>query len=186
VHVLGFPDFTARDAAIRQPEEGKEPHIQVRSGPHTFIARAIEGNYPNYRQVIPHEFLANATIPESQRPALITWLRSMESKGDSVRLTWKNPGHLTLTLTLRDSDTPGAQIHVPVSITGQPPAISFKPKVLADALAIGSTLRLIDGMSPIKATDPSGSFCVLTPWRCVAEDAAESAAGHASAPGVAA
>jgi len=59
VRVLDFPDFTARDGAIQQPEEGKEPHIQFRSGPHTFIARAIDGNYPNYRQVIPHEFLAD-------------------------------------------------------------------------------------------------------------------------------
>ena len=184
VHVLGFPDFTARDAAIQQPEEGKEPHIQFRSGPHTFIARAIEGNYPNYRQVIPHEFLADATVPEVQRSALVSWLRSMESKGDSVRLTWGKPGHLTL--TLRDSETTGAQIQVPVTVTGQPPAISFAPGFLADALAIGSTLSLIDGVSPVKATDPSGSFCVLMPWRCVAEDAPEAAAGNVTAQAVAA
>ena len=59
----------------------------------------------------PREFLADATIPENQRPALISWLRSMEGKGDSVRLTRGKPGHLTL--TPRDSDTTGAQIHVP-------------------------------------------------------------------------
>jgi len=184
VHVLGFPDFTARDAGIQQSEAGKEPHVQFRAGPHTFIARAIEGNYPNYRQVIPREFQAHATIPESQRPALISWLRSVDGKGDSVRLTWEKPGHVTL--TLRDSDETGATIHVPVCITGQPPAISFKPKFLADALTIGATLRLIDGTSPVKATDPSGSFCVLMPWRCVAEDAPEVAAGNAPVPGVAA
>ena len=184
VHVLGFPDFTARDAAIQQPEEGKEPHIQFRSGPHTFIARAIEGNYPNYRQVIPHEFLADATVPETQRPALISWLRSLDSPKNSVRLTWKNPGHLTL--TLRDSETTGAQIHVPVLINGQPPAISFAPGFLADALTIGSTLRLIDGISPVKATDPSGNFCVLMPGRFVAEDAPEAAVGNVTSPAVAA
>ena len=116
VHVLSFPDFTARDAAIQQPEEGKEPHIQFRSGPHTFIARAIDGNYPNYRQVIPHEFLADATIPETQRPALISWLRSLDGKGDSVRLTWEKPGHVTL--TLRESDTAGAQIAVALHCGG--------------------------------------------------------------------
>ena len=101
-----------------------------------------------------------------------------------MRRTWEKPGHLTL--TLRDSDQTGATIHVPVSINGQPPAISFAPRFLADALTIGSTLRLIDGISPIKTTDPSGGFCVLMPWRCVAEDAPDAAVGNAAAPAVAA
>ncbi|MEI7910160.1 MAG: DNA polymerase III subunit beta, partial [Verrucomicrobiota bacterium] len=172
VHVLGFPDFTARDAAIQQPDDGKGTHIQFRSGPHTLIARTIEGSYPNYRQVIPREFVADATIPETHRPALISWLRSLDGKGGNghgkvtVRLTWDKPGHLTL--TLRDTDTTAARIDVPVAISGEgpPPVIAFGPAYLADALAIGSTLRLIDGISPGMAVDPSsGNFCVLMPCR---------------------
>jgi len=189
VHVLGFPDFTGRDAAIQQPDYGQGPHIQFRSGPHTLIARTIEGSYPNYRQVIPRDFLADATIPETHRPALISWLRSLDGKdghGNSVRLTWEKPGHLTL--TLRDSDETDSHIHVPVSISGegQPPVIVFAPGYLADALAIGPTLRLIDGLSPGMASDPSGNFCVLMPCRCTGEDASEVGAKQASAPAKAA
>ena len=190
VHVLGFPDFSARDAAIQQPDDGKGTHIQFRSGPHTFIARAIEGNYPNYRQVIPREFGSDATIPETHRPALISWLRSLEGKDGkgcngngkiTVRLTWNKPGHLTL--TLRDPDQMGATIHVPVSISGdaQPPAIAFAPGYLASALTIGSTLRLIDELNPGMAVDQSsGNFCVLMPCRCIMEDPVEVAAGQAA------
>ncbi|MCF7675290.1 MAG: hypothetical protein K9M97_08085 [Akkermansiaceae bacterium] len=76
-HVLVHPDFATRDATIRQPDEGKGSHAEFRSGPHTLIAREIEGSYPNYRQVIPGEFLSEATIPETHRPALIAWLRSL-------------------------------------------------------------------------------------------------------------
>jgi len=37
------------------------------------------------------------------------------------------------------------------------------------------------------ASDPaSGNFCVLMPWRCVAEEAVEAGVGKALAPGVAA
>ncbi len=191
VHVLGFPDFTGRDAAIQQPEEGKEPHVQFRSGPHTLIARTIEGSYPNYRQVIPHEFLADATIPETHRPALISWLRSLDGKDGkgchraSVRLTWEKPDHLTL--TLRDSDTTDSHIHVPVTVSGEgtPPVIAFAPGYLADALTIGSTLRLIDGLSPGMTTGASGAFCVLMPCRCVVEDAQE-VVGTAPDPAIAA
>ncbi len=134
VQVLGHPDFNARDAAILQPETGEGPHIQFRSGPHTLIARTIEGNYPNYRQVIPPEFLADVTIPETHRSALISWLRSLNGKSNStsVRLTWKTPDHLTLTLRgSYDSATqrrnpPGSRHH----FSGRPTARDFlQPEV---------------------------------------------------------
>jgi len=58
---------------------------------------------------------------------------------------------------------------------------------LADALAIGSTLRLIDGLSPGMAVDPSsGNFCVLMPCRCVGEAAVEPGVGQVLDPSIAA
>ena len=36
------------------PNKDDDRHIQFRSGPHTFIAKTIEGHYPNYRNVIPN------------------------------------------------------------------------------------------------------------------------------------
>jgi hypothetical protein len=132
----------------------------------------------------PREFVAEATIPDAHKAALISWLRSLDGKRNSVRLTWDKPGHLTL--TLRDSDTTDALIHVPVSITGLPPVIAFAPGYLADALTIGPTLRLIDGISPGMASSPSGNFCVLMPQRCVTEDAPEVDVKQAKAPAKAA
>jgi hypothetical protein len=43
-HVLIHPDFATRDATIRQSEDGKSPYAEFRSGPHTLIAKEIEGN----------------------------------------------------------------------------------------------------------------------------------------------
>ena len=174
VHVLGFPDFTGRDAAILQAEAADGPHVQFRSGPHTFIARTIEGNYPNYRCVMPGEFLTDATIPETHRPALISWLRSLDGRSPTVRLTWQHPGQLTLTHW--DYDTAKSTIQVPVTTSGdgRPPTIAFSPKYLADTLIIGSTLRFVDGMSPALATDPaSGNYCLIMPCRFTDEAEAE-------------
>ena len=114
------------------------------------------------------------------------------SHRNSVRLSWDKPGHLTL--TLRDSDETDSHIHVPVSISGKhrPPVIAFAPGYLADALEIGLTLRLIDGLSPGMTSDPSGPYCVIMPCRCVAEakDApevgAEQAAAQDTVPAIAA
>ena len=169
-HVLGFPDFIARDAAILQPDgadkEAEELRVQFRSGPHTLIAATIAGNYPNYSKVIPREFLAGAAFPEMQRSAVVSWLKSLDGRSPTVRLAWKTPGHLTLTHW--KSGTEQATIRVPVSVSGeeQPPAISFNSRHLAKALAVGNTLRLTDGMSPGMMTDPSGNYCVIMPCRC--------------------
>ena len=188
---MAYPDFTTRDAAILQSKKTDNPHIQFRSGPHTLIARTIEGQYPNYHQVIPHEFLAEATIPETHRPAVISWLKSLDGRSPTVRLTWETPGQLTLTHW--DSGTAQATIQVPVSISegggvdGKPPAISFAPRYLAEALAIGPVLRLIDGISPGLTTtttaDPSGNaaYCVIMPCRFTEEATGSVAAAPAMA-----
>jgi len=184
VHVLGHPDFTARDAALLQPDAAEDRHVQFRSGPNTLIARRIEGNYPNYRQVIPGHLPESVTIPEPHKSALISWLRSLVGRANSVRLTWENIG--LVTLTHRDAENTATTIQVPCAIEGQPPAISFGPQYLADALVIGSTLRLSDGISPGVVTDPSGCYCVLMPCRCVAEAVTEDAARKSPAQAMAA
>lgn len=184
VHVLAHPDFSTRDAAVLQPDDDKGPHLQFRSGPHTLIAKIIEGHYPGYQHVIPSYLPESVTIPETHRPALIAWLRTLKGKSNSVRLTSETPGHLTL--THRDYDTVGATLQVPVTTEGQPPAIAFDPKYLADAIEIGPTLRLVDKLNPGMATGPSGNFCLLMNLRFTEETATEDAASETPAPAIAA
>ena len=184
VHVLGHPDFSLRDAAIQQPDEPGNLHVRFHSGPHTLIAKTIEGHYPNYRQVIPHQLPESVTIPESHRTGLISWLRSLNGRYNSVRPTWEKPAHLTL--THRDDNTVGATIQVPVTIDGRPPAIAFPPKHLADALSIGATLHLVDHLNPGMTTDPSGNFCLVMNQRVAPESVTEEAACGSPAPAIAA
>ena len=184
VHVLGYSDFGSRDAAVLQADKTEDLHIQFRSGPHTLIAKTIEGHYPGYQQVIPSYLPESATIPETHRPALITWLRSLSGKSNSVRLTWETPGHLTL--THREYDTVGATLQAPVTTEGQPPEIAFDPKYLADAIEIGPTLRLVDKLSPGMATSPSGNFCLLMNQRFTEETTKEELTNEAPAAAMAA
>jgi DNA polymerase-3 subunit beta len=183
VHVLCHPDFSARDAAVMQPTKEDDAHVQFRSGPHTLIAKMIEGHYPNHRNVIPGYLPESVTIPETHRPAVISWLRTLRGRVNSVRLTWEKPGHLTL--THRDYDTVGATIQIPVTIEGQPPAISFDPTYLADAFVIGSTLHMVDELNPGMTKDPSGNFCLIMNLRVVPESVTEDAACKTPAPAAA-
>ena len=184
VHVLVHPDFATRAAAVLQADETKDLHIQFRSGPHTFIAKTLEGHYPNYQTVIPGYLPQSVTIPETHRPALISWLQSLTGRSSSVRLTWETPGHLTL--THRNCDTVGATITIPVTTEGRPPETAFDPKYLADALEIGPTLRLVDKLNPGMATSPSGNFCVLMSQRFTGETPGVETASETPAPAMAA
>ena len=184
VHVVHHPDFTTRDAAVMQPTKENDAHIQFRSGPHTLIAKTIEGHYPNCRNVIPSFMPQSVTVPETHKAAVIAWLRSLSGKSNSVRLTWETPGHLTL--THRDYDTVGATIQIPVTTEGQPPEIAFDPKYLADAIEIGQTLRLVDKLNPGVTTGPSGNFCVLMSLRFTENTAMEQSTSETPKAAVAA
>ena len=78
---------------------------------------------------------------------------------------------------------PASVLHPP---QGRPPAISFKPEALADALSIGATLLLVDHLNPGMVTDPSGNFCVIMNLRVAPESVTKDVAFKSPAPAIAA
>jgi len=163
VHVLNHPDFTTDGVEILMPESAEDFRVQFRSGFHTLIAKTVAGTYPNYRQVIPDHFSASVTIPGSHQTPLVSWLRALKGPLKYVLLTWEKTGHLTLTQT--DAGATPMIIEIPVNIDSDPPTILFSARHLANALTIGATIQLLDGMHPCLFTDPSGNFSVLMPVR---------------------
>ena len=165
VHVLGHPDFTGHEAEVTVSDNPEDMKVTFRSGNHLLVAKTIEGNYPNYRQVIPHTAPELVTIAGERRPAVIAWLRALPDTRTSVLLSWEKRGQLTITQR-GESNSAAAVLRVPVEIHGTPPLIAFAPRLLADALEIGSTLCLSDGMTPGVCRHPSGRFCLIMPCRC--------------------
>ena len=182
VHVLAHPDFTGQGAEITVSEAADDQKVAIRSGNHLLVSRTIAGNYPNYRQAIPHLVPELVTISGDRRPGVIAWLRALPDTRDAVRLSWEKRGQLTLTQTTESNGT--AMLRVPVEIHGNPPVIAFSPRFLADALEIGSTLCLSDGLTPGVCRHPSGRFCLIMPCRVTGEvaDAGGEKADQASTP----
>ncbi len=136
------------------------------------VSRLIEGNYPNWKQVVPTDRVASASIDAGHRPAVIDWLRAV-SKGHkeaSVELCPARRGHLEL------SHAPGtshaSRIEVPVDITGKPQPVALNATYLADALTIAPTLWFVDEMSPVVARRLDGTLCVVMPMRMGASNRA--------------
>lgn len=163
VRLLAHPDFASSDVHVRLQKVKKTEWISIRSGNHLLISKLIEGAYPNYRHFIPHHAPELVTFSPDHRTAVIKWLRELSDHGSAVNLSWEKKGHLTL--TQRSAPDASAVLRVAVEIKGNPPPIAFYPLFLADALDIGSTLCLSDGLSPGICRHPSGRFCVIIPIR---------------------
>ena len=163
-HVLAHPDFTGREVEVTLPRNPDDLRAAFRSGNHLLITTIIAGDYPNFREAIPADVPELVTIAGERRPAVIAWLRSLPDTGAVLHLTWEKRGQLTLTHRSRSSAA--AVLRVPVEIQGNPPLIAFNPRLLADALEIGSTLCLRDSLTPGICRHPGGRFCVIMPLRC--------------------
>src|ERR1700722_1820766 len=114
------------------------------------ITKLIEGNYPNYRQVIPGE--AKERIPIN-REELLQALRRAEimtsEKANSVKMTF---GKNQLAITANSPEVGEARETLAVNYKGKEMAIAFNPRYLIDALSALSEdevfFELIDELSP--------------------------------------
>lgn len=163
VHVLGAPALSQSTCRVTRWEDDNDQWVRFESGEHTLISRCLEGNFPNWKQVVPREMVASVTIPEDQRKPLITWLRSLPGRENSVVLSCRKRQELRLTQTRTDGNQ--ATITVPATPSGQPANVALNPGYLADALTIAPCLWIIDEMSPVVARRPDGALCVVMPMR---------------------
>ncbi len=114
------------------------------------ITKLIEGNYPNYRQVIPGE--AKERVPLN-REEFVQALRRAEimtsEKANSVKLTF---GKNNLAITANSPEVGEARETLAVNYKGKEMAIAFNPRYLIDALNALTEdevfFELIDELSP--------------------------------------
>ena len=114
------------------------------------VSKLIEGNYPNYRQVIPGEAKERVSL---QREEFLHALRRAEimtsEKSNSVKLTFtKN----NLAITANSPEVGEARESIAVNYKGKDMAIAFNPKYMIDPLGALAEdevfFELIDELSP--------------------------------------
>lgn len=114
------------------------------------ITKLIEGNYPNYRQVIPGEPKERIAL---QREEFLHALRRAEimtsEKSNSVKLSF---GKNSLAITANSPEVGEARESLAINYKGKEMAIAFNPKYVIDPLNALSNdevfLELIDELSP--------------------------------------
>jgi DNA polymerase-3 subunit beta len=137
----------------------------VKVGNSTIYSRLVEGRFPKYRDVIPHqvettvELLTGPFYSAIRQAQIVT---EEDSRGVDFRFA---PG--SLTLTSRSADVGQSVIELPVSYSGSELAIMFDPRFIADFLRVLEPERqvrldLIDGESAaVFRTDDAYTYVVM-------------------------
>jgi DNA polymerase-3 subunit beta len=114
------------------------------------VSKLIEGNYPNYRQVIPNEVKERIPLVREEFLHALRRAEIMTSeKSNSVKLTF---GKNNLAITANSPEVGEARESIAVNYKGKEMAIAFNPKYLIDPLnALPNDevfIELIDELSP--------------------------------------
>lgn len=182
-HDLEFPsshevDFIVPTKAVQELQRhlSTEGHLMLRLadnqvcfevGSTVIVSKLIEGNYPNYRQVIPGESQERLTLGREQllettrRVALLS-----SEKSNSVKLTFSAD---QVDVTANSPDIGEANESIAVKYSGKEFSIAFNPEFLMAPLKSLEEdvvhLDLIDEMSPGVLRTEDAFLYVLMPMR---------------------
>ena len=114
------------------------------------ITKLIEGNYPNYRQVIPAETKERVALPREEFLHALKRAEIMTSeKANSVKMTF---GKNNLAITANAPEVGEAKESIAINYKGKEISVAFNPKYLIDPLnALPNDevfIELIDELSP--------------------------------------
>ncbi|HMP82857.1 MAG TPA: DNA polymerase III subunit beta [Verrucomicrobiota bacterium] len=134
--------FTDNQAAFTLKEEKGQSVL--------IVTKLIEGNYPNYKQVIPNETKERIALPREEFLHALRRAEIMTSeKANSVKLSF---GKNNLAITANTPEVGEARESIAVNYKGKDIAIAFNPRYLIDPLNALSNdeifFELIDELSP--------------------------------------
>jgi DNA polymerase-3 subunit beta len=125
-------------------------------------ARRIDGQFPNYRQLLPQSFEHEVSISKEELLDVIRRTALMAQRHLPVRLSFEEG---SLTLTAQTQDVGEARESLPVEFHGDKLEIGFNPDFLRDGVESveGDTvrLRLISSLRPGLLQGDDGSFWYL-------------------------
>jgi DNA polymerase-3 subunit beta len=144
-----------------------EKHACFRTDNVCLTTKLIEGNYPNYRQVIPVNFTKIIEVPSSVLLAKLELVSLALSDDGSYVIISFNEGKLNLQASSANIGEGSDYLEVDYNDTQID--ISFNPNFLADPLkhcdADKIKIKLNDGFSPVALEAGDGFLYVIMPMR---------------------
>jgi DNA polymerase III subunit beta len=103
--------------------------------------RRIEGQFPNYRQLLPETFEYEVVMPREELLEVVRRVSVMAQRNSPLRLRFAEG---ELTVSAQTQDVGEARESLPAGFSGEPLEIGFNPEFLRDGIesAEGDELRL--------------------------------------------
>lgn len=144
-----------------------ENQASFKIGSTTMTTKLVEGNYPNYKQVIPTSFSKKVEIPTSTFASAIRRVSLVVSESSSfVKMTFNKT---SLVLFASSSEFGESKEAIDIEYGGSELNISFNPVFLSDPFknldADKITLQMNDGYSPVAISGGEGFLYVIMPVR---------------------
>jgi len=131
-------------------------------------SRLIEGQFPNYRQLLPESVEHELRLASAELTDVVRRISLLAQKNAPLRLSFAEG---ELTVSAQTPDVGEASEAIPVPFKGEPFEIGFNPEFLRDGLeSVGSDdliLKLISPLRPglIEGADESGFLYLIMPIR---------------------
>jgi DNA polymerase III subunit beta len=123
---------------------GKEGLLGIRSDAKRSTTRLLDAEFPKFRQLLPTEHTAVATIGVAELTEAIKRVALVADRGAQVRLEFADDA---LRLSAGADDVGRAEEDLPVAFSGDPLTIAFNPTYLTDGLGSLHSQRVTFGFT---------------------------------------
>jgi DNA polymerase-3 subunit beta len=138
----------AQDAAELQLGV-QENHVVFGADDVWLTTRRIDGQFPNYKQLIPETFEHEVTLPREEFLEVVRRTSVMAQRNSPLRLSFAEG---EVTVAAQTQEVGEAKESLPVPFTGDPLEIGFNPEFLRDGLESADAeevvLQLISSLRP--------------------------------------
>jgi|SRR5581483_1598368 len=139
-----------------------ENQVVFGAGDTWLTTRRIDGQFPNYKQLIPETFEHEVTLPRDELLEVVRRTSVMAQRNSPLRLRFAEG---ELTITAQTQEVGEARESLPASFTGDPLEIGFNAEFLRDGIESTEgesvTLKLINPLRPGLVTGASPDFSYL-------------------------
>ena len=139
-----------------------ENHVVFGVGDVWLTSRRIDGQFPNYRQLLPESFEAEAIIPRSAMLEVVRRAAVLAQRSTPLRLRFSEG---ELAVSAQTQDVGEAHETLAIEYSGEPLEIGFNPDFLREGLeAVGTEnvqLKLINPLRPGLIASPDEGFWYL-------------------------
>jgi DNA polymerase-3 subunit beta len=139
-----------------------ENHVVFGTGEAWLTTRRIDGQFPNYRQLLPDAFEIELTVARAELYDVVRRVSVMAQRNSPLRLRFAEG---ELTVSAQTQDVGEARESMPVPYTGEEFTIGFNADFLRDGVDSISgddvQVKLINPLRPAILVDPAGDFTYL-------------------------